>query len=147
MVRAAPLKCLALAGCLFVLSLACDTQLVTKISFPEKRPRGGSFSRPRNGEALTVTPPGFCWWRAAPRGQAAYRLKVLDENGSLVYASQVLSDPVAVPERVLPAGDYDLFLKDPAHRIRVRLTDGEPVAGFLMSGHRALQRCRHGPEP
>jgi aldose 1-epimerase len=74
--------------------------------FPESRPRGGSFSRPAEGETLDVSPPGFSWWRAADRGAVAYRLRIRGNRGEQVYLSPSLDDPVHVPDVVLPAGDY-----------------------------------------
>ena len=74
--------------------------------FPALRPAQGSFSRPGEGETTDLSPPGFSWWRAAPRGQAAYRLKLLDERGRLAYESPLLEDPVHVPGQILPAGRY-----------------------------------------
>jgi hypothetical protein len=77
-----------------------------KIGFPATRPPGGSFSRPVEGEVLDISPPGFSWWRAAPRGKIQYRLKVMDQDGKIVYQSPLVEDPVHVPDRVLPAGRY-----------------------------------------
>ena len=77
-----------------------------QIVFPSEQPEGGNFNRPAQGEELDVSPPGFCWWRAAPRGEVNYRLRIEDESGKLVYESEVLSDPVDVPNKVLPAGNY-----------------------------------------
>jgi hypothetical protein len=77
-----------------------------KAAFPTSRPEGGSFSRPIDGEVLDISPPGFSWWRAAPRGKAQYRLNVTDAQGTVVYQSAPIDDPVHVPDRVLPAGRY-----------------------------------------
>jgi hypothetical protein len=76
------------------------------MTFPESRPRGGSFSRPEEHEVLDVSPPGFSWWRAAPDGKVTYRLRVLTESGTEAYRSPPLSDPVHVPPTALPAGKY-----------------------------------------
>ena len=43
----------------------------------------------------------------------------------------------------LPAGDYDLFLKESNAHIQIRLTDAKPADGLLISGHRVLET---GPE-
>jgi hypothetical protein len=77
------------------------------IGFPKSRPSGGSFVRPREKSNVEVTPPGFCWWRAAARGKVQYRLVVLGASGESVYTSPLLEDPVCVPDRVLPAGSYN----------------------------------------
>lgn len=76
-----------------------------KLAFPDARPKGGSFPRPRKGETLDISPPGFCWWRAAKRG-VRYRLRIMDGAGAVAYESPVLKDPVHVPTEVLPAGRY-----------------------------------------
>ncbi len=76
------------------------------IGFPERRPRSGSFVRPREGSVLGVTPPGFCWWRAASLGTVRYRLRIVGESEQPSYESALLEAPVCVPERVLPAGEY-----------------------------------------
>ena len=54
------------------------------IVFPKSRPTGRSFSRPRQLESSTVTPPGFCWWRAGPEGRVDYLLIIRDEQGQIV---------------------------------------------------------------
>ena len=46
------------------------------MEFPTIRPDGANYVRPRDGETLDLTPPGFCWWRAAERGACRYRLVV-----------------------------------------------------------------------
>lgn len=74
--------------------------------FPSTRPAGASFSRPTEGEVCDLSPPGFSWWRAAPRGQAEYRLRIADERGRVAYESPLLGDPVHVPTKVLPQGGY-----------------------------------------
>jgi hypothetical protein len=74
--------------------------------FPTTRPERASFSRPGDGETTDLSPPGFSWWRAAARGQATYRLRIMDTHGALVYEAPALDDPVHVPDKVLPAGKY-----------------------------------------
>jgi len=76
------------------------------MAFPESRPEGGSFPRPRKDEEQHVSPPGFCWWRAGERGDVSYRLKVTDDAGSVAYESPALADPVHVPAQALPSGAY-----------------------------------------
>ena len=91
----------------FVIGIGSTTSWAANApAFPQSRPRGGSFSRPADGEVLQVTPPGFSWWRAARAGKVSYRLKVLSDTGAEVYPSSRLEDPVCVPERALPAGKY-----------------------------------------
>lgn len=97
--------------CLLLLAMlaACPTEAAEKgqrRGFPASRPAGGSFLRPVDGEVLDISPPGFSWWRAAPRGKAQYRLRVKDEAGGVAYQSPTVDDPVHVPDQVLPAGRY-----------------------------------------
>ncbi|MEQ8880187.1 MAG: DUF4962 domain-containing protein [Cyclobacteriaceae bacterium] len=77
-----------------------------QISFPKVQPENGNFNRPLAGQVLDVSPPGFCWWRAAPRGEVSYRLRIQKASGDLVYQSGLLADPVHVPDQVLPPGSY-----------------------------------------
>ena len=77
-----------------------------KSGFPKTRPEGANFPRPRRGESLDISPPGFCWWQAGQRGKVRYRLRVNDEKGRPAYESPLLEDPAHVPDRVLPAGAY-----------------------------------------
>jgi len=76
------------------------------MGFPAVCPDRGSFPRPRQDEVVEVTPPGFSWWRAGERGQARYRLKVMDQSGALAYQSPVIENPAHAPDRVLPPGAY-----------------------------------------
>ena len=47
--------------------------------------------------------------------------------------------------RGLPAGDYSLWLAEPAREIAVHVTGGEPVDGFLVGPRRALELPRLKP--
>jgi len=76
------------------------------LRFPDQRPDRACYARPFAGQALEVSPPGFCWWRAAPAGDCAYRLVVCNVDGREVYRSEPLDDPVHVPTAVFPAGAY-----------------------------------------
>ena len=40
----------------------------------------------------------------------SYRLRIEDESGSSVYQSGLLGDPVHIPNKVLPAGNYRWFV-------------------------------------
>lgn len=73
--------------------------------FPTIRPNGANYIRPRQGEALDLTPPGFCWWRAAERGACQYRLLVT-RDGAAHYTSPLTSDPIHVPEVAFAPGSY-----------------------------------------
>ncbi|NND05123.1 MAG: DUF4962 domain-containing protein [Saprospiraceae bacterium] len=78
--------------------------------FPSEQPLNANFNRPLPGEVLDVSPPGFCWWRAAPRNKVSYRLSIESEAGERVYQSGLLRDPVHVPSLVLPEGNYRWFV-------------------------------------
>src|SRR5210317_1758746 len=73
------------------------TTMPAQVAFPPSQPVNGNFNRPLPGEILDISPPGFCWWRAAPRGEISYRLRIENESGESVYQSELLSDPVHVP--------------------------------------------------
>ena len=107
------------------------------IRFPERRPPSGSFVRPREEGVIEVTPPGFCWWRAAPRGKIRYRLSIVGVSEKPLYESAPLDDPVCVPERVLPAGKYQWT---------VEAIDAEGRAADRW-GPRAFAICRRGLRP
>lgn len=79
--------------------------------FPIEQPKNGNFNRPLDGQILDVSPPGFCWWRSSPRGDVQYRLSILNASGETVVRSDLLSDPVYVPDEVLPAGDYSWIVE------------------------------------
>ena len=82
-----------------------------EINFPDTRPQGGNFVRPEAGQILDVSPPGFSWWRAAPRGEASYRLLVISSDSDTIYARSDLIDNNHVPDSVFPAGDYKWFVE------------------------------------
>ncbi len=77
-----------------------------QVSFPVEQPENGNFNRPLPEDVLDISPPGFCWWRAAPRDEISYRLRIESVSGEMVYQSSLLNDPVHVPDRILPPGDY-----------------------------------------
>lgn len=102
------LRAAALAAVAVVMALAVApaAEPATRVAFPDTQPKNGNFNRPLPGQALDVSPPGFCWWRAGPRDEVSYRLTIADASGQPVYRSAILRDPVDVPDRVLPAGAY-----------------------------------------
>jgi len=62
------------------------------------------FPRPTDGARLPITPVGLAW---LPCPKAAdYRVDISHKNGSQIYTRQVGKDPVHLPDRILPAGDY-----------------------------------------
>ena len=81
-----------------------------KAAFPTERPRAASYIRPRDGESLWISPPGFNWWRLEPgretRGKVVYQLVICDAAGKAVYQSPLLEEPAHVPNRALAPGDY-----------------------------------------
>ena len=74
------------------------------MAFPEKRPPRGSFPRPADGEKVEINPPGFCWWRA--EGARSYRFEIRNSDGRTIYQADNLIDPVHVPDRIFPPGEY-----------------------------------------
>ncbi|MEX0324279.1 MAG: DUF4962 domain-containing protein [Puniceicoccaceae bacterium] len=93
--------------CLAVLcTLILPASLNAIEGFPEERPSNGSYQRPREGQVMEISPPGFCWWRAGKRDQVYYVLRVQTEGGKQVYKSSPLRDPVHVPETVFKPGAY-----------------------------------------
>lgn len=103
------LRTLAVLGLLLgpsVLLEGADKKAAAPHGFPRTRPERASFARPVENETMDVSPPGFSWWRAAPIGQATYRLRIVDARGGVAYESPSLGDPVHVPTKVLPEGKY-----------------------------------------
>jgi hypothetical protein len=92
-----------------VLMLVAES-IGAQVVFPPEQPVNGNFNRPLPEEVLDVSPPGFCWWRAAPRGEVNYHLRIESTTGESVYQSGLLSDPVHVPCMVLPEGNYRWFV-------------------------------------
>jgi len=84
---------------------ASDTSL-PEVAFPTQRPRDANFNRPVDGSALDISPPGFCWWRAGPCDYIEYQLTIRDDAEQIVYQSPLVADPVHVPTKVLPPGNY-----------------------------------------
>lgn len=79
--------------------------LQTPIRFPAEAPgERALFPQPRDGETVLLTPPGFAWWRAA--GAELHRVVVTDARGSELYRSPLLADPVHLPDRTFPPGEY-----------------------------------------
>ena len=78
------------------------------LEFPNEQPKNGNFNRPLPDQVLDISPPGFCWWRCAPRGEINYRLHIESASGNMTYQSELLSDPVHIPDRILPAGKYSI---------------------------------------
>ena len=103
---------------------------VAQVVFPSEQPENGNFNRPRSDEVLDISPPGFCWWRAAPRGEVNYRLRIESTSGESVYQSGLLSDPVHVPTKVLPAGNYRWFVD--ALDVRGQVITTRPVQNFTI---------------
>ena len=96
-------------GILFTVALVAMALPVSTVAiegFPSERPSDGSYQRPREGEILNISPPGFCWWRAGKRDQVYYVLRIYSSGGREVYTSSRLRDPVHVPETVLQPGAY-----------------------------------------
>jgi hypothetical protein len=88
------------------------------MKFPTTPPQATNYVRPRNGETLNISPPGFCWWRAADRNACQYRLVVKCQD-TLHYASPPTPDPLHIPDVVFPPGHYTWHVE--------ALTDGDEI--------------------
>lgn len=73
-------------------------------SFPGAKAERALFPGPVQGAVVGVNPPGFAWWRA--KGAKHYILSIFDHGGRTAYRSKELADPVHLPARLLPPGDY-----------------------------------------
>ncbi len=82
--------------------------------FPAGQPERALFPQPAEGTVAGINPPGFAWWRA--EGASSYRLLVRDAAGKIVYEAADLKDPVHLPSRALPPGEYgwDVEARDPS---------------------------------
>ena len=76
------------------------------MKFPSIRPPRANYIHPLNGETLTLSPPGFSWWRAADRDTCQYRV-IVTRDGKPYYESPLLSDPIHHPDRAFAPGTYD----------------------------------------
>ncbi|MHC4353461.1 MAG: DUF4962 domain-containing protein [Planctomycetota bacterium] len=62
------------------------------------------FPRPDDGAELAISPVGLAW---LPCPTAAdYRVEIFAKDGPRVYGRNVGKDPVHLPDRVLPSGNY-----------------------------------------
>ena len=91
-----------------------------EVRFPDAQAERALFPTPAESASVGVNPPGFAWWRAA--GAATYRLVVRDAAGKLVHEASGLKDPVHLPTRTLPPGDYtwDVEASDGSDSVRTR---------------------------
>jgi len=62
------------------------------------------FPRPGHGAELPISPVGLAWLPCPPA--ADYRVEIFAKNGPRVYSQNIGKDPVHLPDRVLPSGDY-----------------------------------------
>jgi hypothetical protein len=75
------------------------------MEFPSSRPQASNYIHPRDGEAVTLSPPGFAWWRAGERDACQYRV-IVEREGKPHYTSPLVADPIHIPDIVFPPGDY-----------------------------------------
>ena len=80
------------------------------MKFPSIRPPRANYIRPLDRETLTLSPPGFSWWRAADRGACQYRV-IVTRDGKPYYESPLLSDPIHHPDRVFASGTYNWHIQ------------------------------------
>ena len=62
------------------------------------------FHRPREGQSLSITPPGLAWYPA--KGVHAYRVKIYDENNRTAYDQKIGAETVHLPHKILDPGQY-----------------------------------------
>jgi len=62
------------------------------------------FPRPAKGAELPISPVGLAWLPCP--AAADYRVDIFEKTGSRIYSKNVGRDPVHLPDRVFPAGDY-----------------------------------------
>ena len=65
------------------------------MKFPSIRPPRANYIRPLDGEMLTLSPPGFSWWRAADRGTCQYRV-IVTRDGKPYYESHCFPIPYTI---------------------------------------------------
>ena len=107
------------------------------------------------GEVITL--PWLRRENLSPNGAkpAAANLKASREEFSLLevrgdtpvvdrFEHLSIKDGLIVLNR-LPAGDFDLLLKSIGHRVRVRVTDGPRMNGFILGPYRQLETPRLAP--
>lgn len=87
--------------------------------FPTERPARGCYPKPFDGQELDITPPGFCWWRAAKHGEVKYRLRVMGQSGAIAYESPLTEMTAHVPSKALPVGQYTWSVEamDPSGKV------------------------------
>lgn len=81
------------------------------IGFPDGQPGDANVNKPYPDAVLSVSPPGFCWWRAAKAGEVSYKLFVYDAAGKEFFVSEALQDCAYVPGKVFPAGKYSWVVR------------------------------------
>ncbi len=62
------------------------------------------FPRPADGAELPISPVGLAWLPCP--AAADYRVEIFEKNGNRIYSQNVGKDPVHLPDRVFPVGDY-----------------------------------------
>ncbi|MHC4226961.1 MAG: DUF4962 domain-containing protein, partial [Planctomycetota bacterium] len=62
------------------------------------------FPRPGDGAELAISPVGLAWLPCP--AAADYRVDIFTGDGDRVYSRNVGKDPVHLPDRVFPSGDY-----------------------------------------
>jgi len=88
-------------------------------AFPSRQPERALFMQPPDGAEAAINPPGFAWWRVP--GAAAYRLLIRNAAGRTIYESGPLADPLHLPTRAFPPGEY-------AWDVEALEAAGKPVA-------------------
>jgi len=92
-------------------SLNRTTDASVKVEFPTIPADDGNVNKPQNAAVLSVSPPGFAWWRAGGYDRVYYKLFVYDASGKEFFVSPETANPVYVPDKVFPAGRYSWVVK------------------------------------
>lgn len=102
-----------------------------KYEFPTKQPNDANVNKPYEGAILTVSPPGFCWWRIAEAGTVTYKLFVYEQSGKEFFVSEAIDDCVYVPDKVFPSGNYSWIIR--AYDKTGKEVAQRPVSSFSIT--------------
>ena len=100
----------------------------------ERTKDGMLFPRPTDNTIIRISPPGLSCLPA--EGAFGYRVEIQDEEGKTLYSKTTGSDPVHLPDRVLPPGKYiwDVAgLDDQGNEVRSDLKQLLPHTSTSMS--------------
>ena len=95
-----------------ILFLLTTTPAVTQnYVFPVEQPADANVNKPYEGARITVSPPGFCWWRVAKSDDVTYKLFVYDDKGKEFFISENINECAYIPSVVFSEGNYSWIVK------------------------------------